>query len=57
MFYLWFTNALVYYGLLLNAGSFLPGDIYINTFVAGVLEFTAPIVTIVVFIYGGRRSI
>jgi len=57
MFYLWFTNALVYYGLLLNAGSFLPGDIYINTFVAGVLEFAAPIVTIVVFIYGGRRYV
>jgi len=57
MFYLWFTNALVYYGLVLNAGSFLPGNIYINNIVAGSLEMVATAAALVVFLYGGRRFV
>jgi len=55
MFFLWFANSLVYYGLLLNAGSLMPGNIYINNFISGVLELVAYILTIVVFLFGGRR--
>jgi len=55
MFFLWFANSLIYYGMLLNAGTLLPGDIYINNFVSGVLEVLAYIITTLVFLYGGRR--
>eukprot|EP00088_Acartia_fossae_P013335 TRINITY_DN16988_c0_g1_i5.p1 TRINITY_DN16988_c0_g1~~TRINITY_DN16988_c0_g1_i5.p1 ORF type:complete len:543 (+),score=70.92 TRINITY_DN16988_c0_g1_i5:58-1686(+) len=55
MFYLWFTNSLVYYGMVLNSGKLLPGNVYINNFISGVLELVAYILTIVVFLFGGRR--
>jgi len=55
MFYLWFCNSLVYYGLVLNAGSLLPGNLYINYLVSGFLEVLAYLLTIVVYYYGGRR--
>ena len=55
MYYLWFTTNLVYYGLTLNTGKLLPGNLYINTVVSGVLEFVAYTITIFAFLKLGRR--
>merc|ERR1712013_678011 len=38
MYYLWFTNSFVYYGLTLNSGSLLPGSLHINFVIGGALE-------------------
>merc|ERR1711874_741116 len=55
MYYLWFTNSFVYYGLTLNSGSLIPGDLHINFVIGGALEILAYILTILAFIYAGRR--
>jgi len=55
MYYLWFTNSFVYYGLTLNSGSLLPGSLHINFVIGGALEVLAYILTIVALIYFGRR--
>lgn len=55
MYYLWFTNSFVYYGLTLNSGSLIPGSLHINFVIGGALEILAYILTIVAFIYAGRR--
>jgi len=55
MYYLWFTNSFVYYGLTLNSGSLLPGSLHINFVIGGALEVVAYILTIVALIYFGRR--
>ena len=34
MYYLWFTNNLVYYGFTLNAGKLFPGNLHINMLVS-----------------------
>ena len=55
MYYLFFTNSFVYYGLTLNSGSLIPGDHRINILVSGALEVLANVLTIIAFIYIGRR--
>lgn len=55
MYYLWFTNNLVYYGLTFNAGKLIPGDIHTNMIISAALEFLAYSVAIVCFLYLGRR--
>ena len=55
MYYLWFTNNLVYYGLTFNAGKLIPGDVYINMVIAALLEFLVYTIAIICFIYLGRR--
>jgi len=55
MYYLWFTNSFVYYGLTLNSGSLIPGDLHINFVIGGALEILAYILTIVAFLFAGRR--
>jgi len=55
MYYLWFTNSFVYYGLTLNSGSLLPGSLHVNFLIGGALEVVAYILTIVALIYFGRR--
>ena len=55
MFYLWFTNSFVYYGLTLNSGSLIPGNLHLIFLVGGGLEAVAYILTIIAFLYLGRR--
>ena len=55
MYYLWFTNNLVYYGFTLNAGKLFPGDLHINILISAALEFLAYTVSIFSFLYLGRR--
>eukprot|EP00090_Calanus_glacialis_P008106 TRINITY_DN16442_c0_g1_i2.p1 TRINITY_DN16442_c0_g1~~TRINITY_DN16442_c0_g1_i2.p1 ORF type:complete len:553 (-),score=119.37 TRINITY_DN16442_c0_g1_i2:26-1684(-) len=55
MYYLWFTNSFVYYGLTLNSGSLIPGDLHINFVIGGALEILAYALTILAFLYAGRR--
>eukprot|EP00092_Neocalanus_flemingeri_P029890 GFUD01032455.1.p1 GENE.GFUD01032455.1~~GFUD01032455.1.p1 ORF type:complete len:556 (+),score=67.08 GFUD01032455.1:172-1839(+) len=55
MYYLFFTNSFVYYGLTLNSGSLIPGDLHINIIVSAILEILANVLTIFSFIYAGRR--
>ena len=55
MYYLFFTNSFVYYGLTLNAGTLIPGNLHINIFVSGLLEIFANVFTIVAFVYAGRK--
>ncbi len=37
----WFTASFVYYGLTFDSGSIVPGNIYINFLVSGLIEFPA----------------
>ena len=55
MYYLWFTNNLVYYGFTLNAGKLFPGDLHVNMLISAALEFLAYTVSIFSFLYLGRR--
>lgn len=54
MFYAWFVNSMVYYGLSLSS-SFLVGDKYLNFFLLGLVEIPAYIVITFTMIYWGRR--
>ena len=54
LYYIWFTNNLIYYGFTLNADSLIPGDLYINTIIGGSLEMVAYTVSILCFLYLGR---
>ena len=55
MYYLWFTNSFVYYGLTLNSGSLIPGNLHINFVIGGALEILAYTLTIVALLFLGRR--
>ena len=46
---------LVYYGLTLNADSLIPGNVYINFSVGGLIEFPCYFLCILVLHYFGRR--
>jgi len=37
MYYLFFTNSFVYYGLTLNSGSLIPGNLHFNIIVRSIL--------------------
>ena len=54
LYYIWFTNNLIYYGFSLNADSLIPGDLYINTIIGGSLELVAYTLSILCFLYLGR---
>ena len=54
LYYIWFTNNLIYYGFTLNADSLIPGDLYINTIIGGSLEVVAYTLSIFSFLYLGR---
>ena len=56
MYYLWFTNNLVYYGFTLNAGKLFPGDLHVNMLISAALEFLAYTLSIFSFLYLGRRK-
>jgi len=55
MYYLFFTNSFVYYGLTLNSGKLIPGDPHINIIVSAIFEIFANIITIIAFIFIGRK--
>jgi len=55
MYYLFFTNSFVYYGLTLNSGQLIPGDLHVNIIVSAIFEILANVLTIFAFIYVGRR--
>jgi OCT family organic cation transporter-like MFS transporter 4/5 len=55
MYYLFFTNSFVYYGLTLNSGKLIPGDLHVNIIVSAIFEILANLLTILAFIYVGRR--
>ena len=55
MYYLWFTNNLVYYGFTLNAGKLFPGNLHVNMLISAGLEFLAYTISIFAFLYLGRR--
>ncbi|XP_064652869.1 organic cation transporter protein-like isoform X2 [Lineus longissimus] len=55
IFFNWFVNSLVYYGLSLSAGS-LGGSIYFNTFLSGAVELPAYVVLIFTMDRFGRRK-
>ena len=51
----WFTVVMVYYGLTLNADALIPGNVYLNFSVGGLIEFPTYILCIIVLHYFGRR--
>ena len=53
-FFFRFTSSLAYYATSVNQGS-LTGSVYLNTFIAGALEFPADIMCAVLLTMVGRR--
>ena len=51
----WFVIAMVYYGLSLGTGS-LPGSLYLNFFLSGLVELPANILCHVTLNYIGRKA-
>ncbi len=51
----WFTVVFVYYGLTLSADTLIPGDMYLNTAVAGLIEIPAYLFCLIVVHFMGRR--
>ncbi|XP_054158732.1 organic cation transporter protein-like [Oppia nitens] len=56
MYFTWFVNAFVYYGISLNIGDF-GGDLFINFLIAGLLEFPSIVFPVVAFKFVGRRPL
>lgn len=54
LFYLWFVNTLVYYGLSLNT-KHLGGDIYKNFFLSSLMELPAYLTSVCLINWIGRR--
>ncbi len=53
--FIWFSNIFVYYGLTLNTDTLIPGDVYINTAVSGLIEIPAYTFCIIIVHFLGRR--
>ena len=53
----WFTVVLVYYGLTLNADTLIPGNVYINFSVSGLIEIPSNIFCLVILHFFGRRFV
>jgi OCT family organic cation transporter-like MFS transporter 4/5 len=53
--YVWFTASFVYYGLTLNSDTLIPGDLYVNFAIGGLLEFPAYVLTTLLLQFIGRR--
>ena len=51
----WFTVVMVYYGLTLNADALIPGNVYLNNVIGGLIEFPTYIMCIIILHYFGRR--
>lgn len=51
----WFTTSFVYYGITLNADTLIPGNVYINFMVSGLIEIPAYIACLVIIHFFGRR--
>ncbi|XP_054158726.1 organic cation transporter protein-like [Oppia nitens] len=56
MYFTWFVNAFVYYGISLNIGDF-GYNLFINFLIAGLLEIPATLLPIVAINYMGRRPL
>lgn len=56
LYFTWFVNAFVYYGISLNIGD-LGGDLFWNFFFAGLVEFPSYFFTMYIFKYVGRRPL
>ncbi|XP_054158733.1 organic cation transporter protein-like [Oppia nitens] len=56
MYFTWFVNSFVYYGISLNIGDF-GGNLFINFFVAGLIEFPSYLFPLMAFPYIGRRPL
>ncbi|CAG0890029.1 unnamed protein product [Cyprideis torosa] len=54
MWYNWFTNSFVYYGLSLSGGS-LVSNVYLNIVLGGLVEIPAYILAIFLLLHKGRR--
>lgn len=54
IYYNWFVNAFIFYGLSLNTNE-LEGDPFLNFAISGVVEFPAYIISIFILKYLGRR--
>ena len=52
----WFTASFVYYALTFDSGTLIPGNIYINFAVSGLIEIPAYTICIVLLVYLGRRN-
>ena len=52
----WFSASFVYYALTFDSGTLIPGDVYVNAAVAGLIEFPAYAISIVLLHYLGRRG-
>lgn len=52
----WFTASFIYYALTFDSGSLVPGDIYVNFAVSGLIEFPAYTLCIFLLLYLGRRG-
>jgi OCT family organic cation transporter-like MFS transporter 4/5 len=55
-YFTWFVNAFVYYGISLNIGD-LGGDLFMNFFLAGLVEFPSYFFCMYIFKYIGRRPL
>ncbi|XP_014283794.1 organic cation transporter protein [Halyomorpha halys] len=54
MYVIWFCQCILYYGLVLNVSA-LGGDVYINSVISGVVEFSAIALSIFVLLKLGTR--
>ena len=55
MLYIFLANNLVYFGFTLNSGKLFPGDLHVNILISAALEFLAYTLSILSFLYLGRR--
>ncbi|GFR89934.1 organic cation transporter protein [Elysia marginata] len=53
--YSWAVNSMVYYGVTLNIGSIIPGDLYTNFLIVSLLELVSHLMVPIVLRYVGRR--
>ncbi|CAG2122404.1 unnamed protein product, partial [Medioppia subpectinata] len=56
MYFTWFVNSFVYYGISLNIGDF-GGNLFVSFFIAGLIEFPSYLFPIFAFKYVGRRPV
>ncbi|XP_054158725.1 organic cation transporter protein-like [Oppia nitens] len=56
MYFTWFVNAFVYYGISLNIGSF-GFNLFVNFLIAGLLEIPATLLPMIAINYMGRRPL
>lgn len=56
VYYIWFANAFVYYGLAMNTNS-LAGDPFVNFFLMGIIELPAYLASIYMVKYYGNKKV